>query len=308
MDTSHLDLNLLATLEALLAERNVTKAAARLHLSQPAVSAQLARLRDIFGDPLLLPARRGMIPTARALQMAGPLRDALDQLRYAVQAHQDFDPATAELTVSIACSDYIQAAVIAPLAKASRQRAPGVRIAVRHLAPALMEHQLASGEADLAVATPDATLSHLRSRHLFDETYVLIGRRDHPRLVDGLTIDDYVALEHVVVSRRGGHFRTPVDDALEALGRKRKVVLSAGSFLFVPEIVSESDLVALVPRRLLQRREEQLTIVELPWLGERFEVGMIWHERSHGHAGHRWLRELIVEIAGDRTRTGRPGV
>ena len=121
MDTNHLDLNLLATLETLLAERNVTKAAARLHLSQPAVSAQLARLRDIFGDPLLLPARRGMIPTARALQLAEPLREALDQLRNAVQSHQDFDPASAELTVSIACSDYIQAAVIAPLAQASRQ-------------------------------------------------------------------------------------------------------------------------------------------------------------------------------------------
>lgn len=297
-DTSRIDLNLLATLEVLLAERNVTRAAARLHLSQPAVSAQLARLRDLFDDPLLVPAQRGMIPTAKAIELTTPLRDALDRLRATLQAHQDFDPATADLTVAIACSDYIQAAVILPLVLALRRRAPGVRIAVRHLVPALMDQHLTSGETDLVVATPDPALSHLRTCHLFDETYVLIGRRDHPLLKSELTIADYVQLEHVVVSRRGGNFMTPVDKALEALGRRRKVVMSAASFLFIPEIVAASDLVALVPRRLFHAPPDRLAVVEVPWLGEQFKVGLIWHERSHGHAGHRWVRELIVELIG----------
>jgi DNA-binding transcriptional LysR family regulator len=115
MDTNRVDLNLLVTLEALLAERNVTKAAARLHLSQPAVSAQLNRLRDVFDDPLLVPAHRGMTPTVKALELLAPLRQALDELRNTFQTHRDFSPARAALTLTIACTDYIQAAVVLPL-------------------------------------------------------------------------------------------------------------------------------------------------------------------------------------------------
>lgn len=296
VDTNRIDLNLLATLEVLLCERNVTKAAARLHLSQPAVSAQLARLRDLFDDPLLVPAQRGMTATAKALELAPPLREAMDQLRNTLQSHKDFDPAAAELTVTIACSDYIQAAVVMPLVLALRQKASGVRVAVRHLVPTLMDPQLANGETDLVIATPDPGLPHLRTCHLFDETYVLVGRQGHPRLKPGLTIDEYVQLEHVVVSRRGGNFKTPVDNALEALGRWRNVVMSAASFLFVPEIVSASDLVALLPRRLLRAESNRLTVIDVPWLAEKFDVSLIWHERSHGHAGQRWIRELIASL------------
>jgi DNA-binding transcriptional LysR family regulator len=305
MDTTRVDLNLLITLEALLAERNVTKAAARLHLSQPAVSAQLNRLRDMFDDPLLVPAHRGMTPTAKALELLGPLRQALDQLRNTLQTHRDFSPERARMTITIACSDYIEAAVVMPLVLALRQMAPGARVAVRHLNPAYLEQQLASGEVDLAIATPEPGLSRLRAQsrlrtcRLFDETYVLIGRRDHPRLRIGLTIEEYVRLEHVIVSRWGGGFTSPVDDALAALGHKRKVVMSAASFLFVPEIVSMSDLVALAPRRLLRSQLDRLTLIDIPWLAEQFTVSLIWHERSHGHAGHRWFRDLIVELTSD---------
>ncbi|CDX34564.1 Transcriptional regulator, LysR family [Mesorhizobium sp. ORS 3359] len=296
VDTSRIDLNLLVTLEVLLAERNVTKAAAKLHLSQPAVSAQLARLRDLFDDPLLLPAQRGMTPTAKATELAPQLREALDRVRSTLQSHRDFDPETAQLAVSIACSDYVQAAVVMPLVLALRRIAPGVRVAVWHLSPALMEQQLANGDIDLVIATPDPAMPHLRACHLYDETYVLIGRQGHPDLKPGLTIENYVRLEHIVVSRRGGNFETPVDDALGVLGYRRNVVMSAGSFLFIPEIVSSSDLVALVPRRLFRAQSERLMIIDLPWLSERFDIGLIWHERCHGHAGQRWVRELIGKL------------
>ena len=306
MNTSRLDLNLLVTLEALLAERNVTKAAARLHLSQPAVSAQLSRLRDMFEDPLLVPAHRGMTPTAKALELLGPLRHALDELRNTLHTHRDFSPASSRLTVTIACTDYIQAAVVMPLVQALRQRAPGIRVAIRHLVPDQLQQQLASGEVDLAVATPEPTQSHLRTRLLFGESYVLIGRRDHPRLGAGLTIDAFEQLEHVVVSPSGGSFSTPIDDALAALGRRRHVVLSAASFLFVPEIVATSDLVALVPRRLLHGQRDKLTLIDVPWIAERFDVSLIWHERTHAHAGQRWIRELIVELTADAAAGGKP--
>ncbi|MGP2543022.1 LysR family transcriptional regulator [Yersinia sp. 2541 StPb PI] len=302
MDTTRIDLNLLVTLEALLAEQNVTKAAARLNLSQPAVSAQLNRLREVFDDPLLVPARRGMTPTAKALELLTPLRASLDQLRRTLQSHKDFYPERAQLTVTIAGTDYIQAAVVMPLVLALRQRSPGVRIAVRHYNPSQLEQQLASGEVDIAVITQGAYHARLRARHLFDETYVLIGRKDHPGLRDKLTMADFSQLEHVIVSPSGGSFTTPIDDALAAFGFQRNVVMSAASFLFVPEIVATSNLVALIPRRLwqVQGQPDRFTMVEVGWLAEQFDVSLVWHERSHNHAGHGWIRDLMVELSGHK--------
>jgi DNA-binding transcriptional LysR family regulator len=298
MDTKRLDLNLLITLEALLIEQNVTKAASRLHLSQPAVSAQLSRLRDVFDDPLLIPAQRGMTPTAKALELLEPLRQALDHVRATVATHSNFDPARARLTVAIACTDYLQAAVVKPLMLRLRSQAPGVRVALRNLDLPQLGAQMARGEVDLALMAPRAAAPSLRTRHLFDERYVLIGRRGHPKLRQGLTVAEFAQLEHVIVSLRGGDFVTPVDDALAALGHKRNVVLSATSFLFVPELVAQSDFVALVPQRLVHDRAGQLQVVDCPFPVEGFEVGMVWHERNHGHSGQRWVREALRSLIG----------
>lgn len=307
MDSSRLDLNLLVTLEALLTEQNVTRAAARLHLSQPAVSAQLSRLRGVFDDPLLIPAQRGMTPTAKAVDLLEPLRHALDQVRATVASHGDFVPAKSSLTVTIACTDYLQSAVVKRLIGELRARAPGLRVALRTLDVSQLAAQMVRGDVDLALMTPRAAPPALRVRHLFDEDYVLIGRRGHPGLKTPVTVETFARLEHVVVSLRGGDFVTPVDDALAALGHRRNVVLSAASFLFVPEIVSQSDFVALVPRRLVQDRADPLTLMPCPFPVEGFAVGMVWHERSHGHAGHRWIRETIVSSIDAPIGAGRNG-
>ena len=298
MDTKGMDLNLLVTLEALLAEQNVTKAANRLHLSQPAVSAQLSRLRDLFDDPLLIPAQRGMTPTAKALELLDPLRHALDQVRAALAEHRHFDPGNAKLTLAIACTDYLQAVVARPLAVALRKEAPGVRIALRHLDPLQLEAQMVRGDVDLALMTPEHGPGSLRARRLFDERYVLIGRKRHPGLRRGLTVEEFARLDHVIVSLRGGDFTTPVDDGLAALGYQRNVVLSAASFLIVPEIVSHSNFVALVPERLVRDRRDELKIVECPFPVPGFTVSMLWHERNHGHSGQRWVRETVMEVTG----------
>jgi DNA-binding transcriptional LysR family regulator len=305
VDTRRLDLNLLVTLETLLAERNVTRAAARLHLSQPAVSAQLNRLRQEFDDPLLIPAQRGMTPTATAMELVEPLRRSLDQVRATLATHRNFDPTKAKLTVSIACTDYLQVAVIKPLVMALRAQAPGVRVAIRNLDLPQLEAQMARGEVDLALITPEAGPPSLRTRHLFDERYVLIGRRKHPRLKRNITVAQFAELEQIVVSVDGGGFVTPVDSALAALGHRRNVVLSAASFLFVPEIVSNSDFVALVPERLARDDAEKLEVIECPFPVEGFAVGMVWHERVHGHIGQRWIRETIISLVADRPGSPR---
>jgi DNA-binding transcriptional LysR family regulator len=290
-----LDLNLLVTLEALLAERNVTRAAARLGLSQPAVSTQLARLRDVLGDPLLLPAQRGMIPTARALELERPLRAALDEVREVMTHGASFDPASADMTLSIAASDYGQYAVLMGFALDLCRRAPGIRLALRALDGRLLAKQMEAGEVDLGIITTTTAPTALRARHLLTERYVAIVRRDHPTVRRTMTLDAFLALEHVVVSPRGSGFRGPTDDALEALGLRRKVVLSVGSFLVVPEIVARSDLAALVPERIVRHRADALRLLEPPIEVAGYSMSLVWHERSHQHPGHRWARDALVQ-------------
>lgn len=295
MDTGRLDLNLLVTLEALLAERNVTRAAARLNLSQPAISAQLKRLRDVFADPLLIPAHRGMMPTAKALALMEEMRPALDALRAAFR-EQSFDPATATATLTIACSDYSQSVVLVPLILHLRKVAPKMRLAVKALSPTALTAELARGEADLALMTPELAPPDLHFAPLFAERYVLIGRQGHPKLKRNLSLDDYLALDHVMVSPSGGGFETPVDRALAAQGLSRKVVLSLASFLIVMEVVARSDFVALVPQGLLGR-DQGLRAVPPPFPVEGFTLGMVWHPRNHTDAAQRWLRTTVAAVA-----------
>ncbi len=301
MDSRRFDLNLLATLEVLLAEQNVTKAAARLNLSQPAVSAQLNRLRDLFDDQLFVPAQRGMIPTPKAMELSDPIRHALELARATVTSYQSFNPLSANMTLVIACTDYLQTALAGPLIARLRHMAPGIRIALRGLDIDKVEEQMVRGEVDVAFMTPSAAPANLRSRHLFDERYVLIGRRGHTRLAHALSVAEYAALEHVVVSLRGSEFTTPVDAALKAFGLERNVVVSASSFLFVIDIVSKTDFVALVPEKLATARAESLVVVEPPFGVEGFTVGMVWHERTHDHVAQRWIRERMAD---EFSRTG----
>jgi DNA-binding transcriptional LysR family regulator len=296
MDSRRIDLNLLVALDALIAERNVTRAAARLHLSQPALSARLNRLRRLFRDPLLVPARRGMIPTARALELQNPLRRALEGVHAVVAEQARFDPVLAEQVVNIAASDYIQYAVLLPLTVALQKSAPRIRLAWRAIDGSLLADQAERGEIDLAIMTPATAPPQLRSRRLFEERYVCIARRKHPKVRRVLDLETFVSLEHVVVSPRGGGFSGPADAALQAHHRTRRVALSVASFLMVPEIVAASDLIALVPERLARIQPDRLIVREPPVPVPGFGIGMVWHERNTAHPAHRWLRETIAGL------------
>lgn len=297
MDISRIDFNLLATLEALLAERSVSRAAGRLGLSQPALSAQLARLRTMFGDQLFVPSHRGMTPTPLALQLQGPLGAALARLREVVTSARVFDPARDAFTVRIAASDYVQAALLLDFALALRTEAPGVRIALLAADGARLAGQMERGEVDLAVLTPENIADTLRSRPLFEERYVFIARRGHPALRRKLDLPRFCALDHVMVSPRGGSFTTPVDDLLDAMGLRRRVVLSASTFQSVLELVERSDLVALVPGRLADARGGHLRVLVPPFEVPGFSIRMAWHDRDHGDAAQRWVRERLAAYA-----------
>lgn len=293
MNIATLDLNLLLTLDVLLAELNVTRAAQRLNLSQPSVSAQLARLRSIFNDPLLLPGPRGMLPTSRADALREPLRLALESLQQAVAPPQAFDPAQANLTWRIAATDYMSSAIMLPVIGKLRVTAPDCRVAVFGLNPPLVAQQLEKAELDLIFHTGDHAPETLHQRKLFSERYMLAGRIGHPHLHPGLTLDTFCQLEHLIVSPDGGGFSAATDSALAKIGRQRRVVLSVPHFLFMLEVLASSDLVAVLPERLV-RRSTQLQVIEPPLDVPGFDILMMWHERVQRDPAHQWLRQQIL--------------
>lgn len=289
-----LDLNLLITLDALLTELNVTRAARRLHLSQPAVSVQLGRLREYFGDPLLLPGPRGMRPTARASELREPLRHALATLTEAILPSAPFDPKLSTQSWRIAAFDYGEFTIVLPALARLRAAAPGSRIAILQSAPAHVAAKAQQGEIDLSLMTAAEAPQDLHSRPLFTERYVLAGRIDHPRLKRRPTLAHFCTLDHVIASPDGGGFQGVTDVALAKLGMARRVVMSVPHFLFLVTILERSDLVALVPSRLIQGNTS-LRVVEPPLDVPGFEMVMVWPERVHRDPAHRWLREQIAE-------------
>ncbi|WP_028682448.1 LysR family transcriptional regulator [Pseudomonas chlororaphis] len=288
-----LDINLLLTLDVLLAEHNVTRAAQRLNLSQPSVSVHLAKLREIFGDPLLLPGPRGMRPTARADELREPLRRALEALELAVSPASPFDPGAAANTWSVSASDYGESTVILPALAGLRAAAPGTRLAVLELEPGRLVQQAEQGRIDLALHTSEDSPPGLRRRVLFSERYVLVGRAGHPRLQRRPSLAQFGKLEHVVVSPDGGGFHGVTDSALGEVGLTRRVVLSVPHFLFVLSALASTDLVAMLPSRLV-RDNPALKVVEPPLEVPGYEMAMLWHERCHRDPAHQWLREFIV--------------
>lgn len=293
-DLRTLDLNLLKAFDALLDERSVTRAAARLALTQPAVSGMLNRLRESFDDPLFVRSQRGVVPTLRAQELAGPVKRVLGEIE-AMLRPAEFDPATASFTLSIAATDYSLRAVVVPFLRELRQRAPGIRVAVWPIEDGRVQTQLERGDLDLALLTPGSTPPDLHARRLFDEQYVCALRKDHPDAAGGtLSLDRFCALDHAMVSYAGGGFRGATDVALERLGRERRVVLSVPSFLVLPEVLLASDLVAVVPRRLVPQ-EQGLALIEPPLDIPGFTKVVAWHDRTHDHPGHRWARALMFE-------------
>lgn len=295
-----LDLNLLRPLDVLLSENNVTRAAQRLNLSQPSVSIQLARLREIFADPLLLPGPRGMLPTARADELRGPLRDALAALELAVAPASHFDPATAAQTWRVAATDYMASAILLPALHTLRRASPGSRLAVFELQPSRLVSQAERDEVDLFFHTRDGAPAELHQRVLFSERYVLAGRVGHPALQSALSLAQFCQLEQVIVSPDGGGFHAATDIALANIGLARRVVLSVPHFLFMLETLRNSELVAVVPERLA-RGVSGLMVVEPPLAVAGFDMLMLWHERWHRDPAHQWLRQKIVMSLEDKS-------
>ena len=302
IDRQEIDLNLLVSLDVLIEEANVTRAAARLNVSQPALSAQLARLRNLFHDPLLVPSAtgRGMIPTARALQLRGPLHVALKDLETVVRRPPTFDPVTEERVFAIAASDHLTAVLGTRLIERVHQVAgPRVRVSFRTPNWDLIAAQLERGQVDLLIAYQGNVPSDMKSRRLYDDRHVVAQRKGHPRGTQPLDLDTYCSLSHILVSNSGsGSFHGDIDEQLMKCGRRRHVALSVHQFVVVPMFLTITDYVAALPSRLLDRFTDQLDVFELPFEARSYTNSAAWHPRYDADPGHIWLREQLSVTAG----------
>jgi len=298
IDVRAINLNLLPALEALLVEGNVGAAARRVHVSQSAMSHSLARLREVFGDPLFVQSGRKMVRTAMAERLAAELPGALDGLERACAAPAPFAPATSRRVFRIATFDFFELALLPDLLAYLGARAPGIEVEVERFTPAHVP-ALVAGEIDVAllgdVALP---MAGLRREPLADDPFVVLARRGNRRIKRRLDLDTYLALGHVVVSvegRRDG----PVDRALVRLGRTRRVVLRVPHFMSAPLAVMRSDHVCTLARVVAARASElfDLRVMPVPLDVPPARAVAFWSRRAEADDGGRWFRELLLTRA-----------
>lgn len=303
-DIRSLDFNLLKALDALLDQRNVTRAAARLGVTQPAMSGMLTRLRDTFDDPLFVRVQRGIEPTERALALSVPLKQLLGEVEALLQPPV-FDPSTATQRFTIASTDYALRAIALPFLSALKRRAPNIKVALVLVNDTQMLTQLERGVIDLALVSPENICPDLHARKLFEEHYVCVLRDGHPviRCQEDLTLDRLCELDHVLVSYTGGGFRGVTDDALAKLGKQREVTVSVKSFLILPDLLRTSDMVSILPSRLVTE-QEGLAVYDPPIAVPGFTNMAAWHERTHRDPAQRWLRQLLFDICFEATQGG----
>jgi DNA-binding transcriptional LysR family regulator len=300
LELARLDANLLITLDVLLEERSVTAAAKRQGVTQSAMSQALARLRGVFGDRLLVRSGAAMVPTPRAMQLATPLRHALDSLQAAISRAPTFEPAESTRSFAVAATDYLTQVLVPPLVSELRARAPHVSLDVRSVHRDDIPDALERGHIDVGTAvSPSRRSEALRSQKLFDESFLGLAREGHPLLEDPDTAA-FAAVPQVLVAPRGKPGGL-VDRILEAQGLAREVAVRVPFFLSAPAIIAATDMVMVLPARLAREaaRAHPVALFEPPVRVGGFTIEQIWHLRYDDEPGSIWLRELIVEVAGD---------
>lgn len=293
------DVGLLLTFDALLKDKNVTHAAARLNITQSALSARLTRLRQLLGDPLFIPSTsgRGMVASPHALALQPELARLLEQLSDFIGTAKVFDPATSKRVFRIAATDNPVSILAPDLIPLLRLEAPHAKVAFTTPNKARIAEDLEQGDIDVFIGVAEDSAPGLMVRKLFQEEFVTAQRRGHPRGDGPLSLDEFCALDHLLISTSGGHFAGMIDNALSDLGRTRHVSVSVQSYALAPLILGSTDLICTLPRRFLQRFEGALQIIDAPLELAPFEMNLFWHPRMGADAAHSWLRNQVINAA-----------
>lgn len=300
-----LDLNLLRVFDEVMAERNLTRAAHNLATTQPAVSNALRRLRDLVGDDLVRRSGYGVEPTPLALTLWPTVRDALRQLRESL-APGAFDPAQAQTHFVLAMADATASKLMPGLVNLLGREAPGVTVRVLPLTTRDPRSLLDRGDVDMVIGHFPGVLAELGATHLqestarymshrlYDGEYVVVMRAGHPLAGEPLTLDAYCAARHLLVSFSGRPFGF-VDEALAAVSRQRRVVLTVNQFFTAGLVVASSDLLTVLPRHFVGStgRQHELVHKPIPLDVPAVHVDMLWHRQSHTLSAQRWMREAL---------------
>lgn len=300
MNVRGIDLNLLVVFEALMKERSVSRAAHQIGLSQPATSNALGRLRQVFDDPLLVRRGNMMVPTPRALELAGHVHAGLAHLQAALESPDSFDAGVSTRSFVIATNDYGALVVLAPLMRRLREQAPGVTLMVRNLTVTSPRETLASGEVDLVITRVGPVTTDSPHESIYEDRFVSLVREGHPQVGKRLTLRRYVELDHLLISPRGKR-QGVVDTALEQRGYERHVALWVPHFLLAPAIVARTDLVVTMAERVAREVASRygLRVFPVPVALSPIVGGQFWDPRHEDEPGHRWLRQMVRESVDD---------
>lgn len=295
-----IDLHLIRVLHTVLTERSVSRAAIRLGMHQPAVSAALKRLRDLAGDPLLVRSGAGMVPTDAGLRMVEPSASILRAAEVMFTEVRGFDPQTATSTFRVAASDYLDPMFLPQLVAQVKAQAPRCQIEIHPLSAASNYHaQLAQGAVDVVVGNWLKPPEELHLGTLFADEVVCLVAADHPAVRRGWTAESWLASEHIAPTPTHPGARGVIDDHLEGLGLARNITARCPHFGLIPAMVASSLLVLTTGRQYCERFTAQLPvkILQCPIAFPQLTYYQLWHERSHASASGRWLRERIKSVA-----------
>jgi len=310
-----LDLNLLRVFDAVMSERSLTKAAVKLALTQPAVSNAIRRLRETLGDDLLRRSGQGLEPTPRAQALWPTVQKALRQLQASL-APNPFVAASASNTFVLTMADATAAELMPGLVEVMDRDAPGVALRVVPLTTRDPRRLLEDELADLAIGYFPAVLASLtaqaqsgeavsfKHQRLYESDYVCVMQRDHPLAHEALTLDQFCAARHLLVSFSGRPFGF-IDEALAGLGRKRQIVLTVNQFFTAGRVVASSKLLTVLPRHFVRVTgfAEQLVLRELPFTVPTVHVDALWHRRLQHDSAHAWLRGVIGQLPSQEQRS-----
>jgi DNA-binding transcriptional LysR family regulator len=304
VNLGRIDLNLLVYLDALLSERSVTRAAARAGIGQSAMSHNLARLRELFGDELLTRGPEGMRLTPRATTLLEPVQTMLAQVEALVSRDETFDPATAVRTFRLGLPDSIEILIMPALLARIREVAPGIHLRLHNIDASRLLEDLDADEVDLTISYEvfqPWQFQHKR-RKLFTETWLCMFNAKKTGITPPISLQDFVRLPHVLTSLRPGRsVRGVVDDALEKLGLRRTIALTTPRFLAVPSLVARAPVIVTMEARLarLFAAEYGLSLSPLPVQLREVTVSLLWH-RSYDHdPAHAWLRDLLAGLVAE---------
>jgi len=294
MQLQQMDMNLFLVLEAIYNERNLTRAAEQLHITQPAVSNALARLRRTLDDPLFTRTPAGMSPTPLTERIMPKVQQALALLSGSLSEERRFDPASARKTLRLSMNDMAETLLLPRLLERLQRLAPGIGVESYYVPRDQLVKELAANTLDFGLDIPLATATQLQQQRLVNDRYLCMLRADHPLAEQAsLTLEQYLQLEHIhVSSRRSGPGM--VDIALNKLGRRRNIKLRVQHYRVAPLVVLRTDLALTVPASLANQYPARL--FELPFQVPQMDWHLLWHKNQHGDPASRWLRGELMGL------------